>query len=576
MKVTPERKSSSGDSNFTKVVLPFLSVALPVLIFILAISICYFHQKAEFKNREKLATSTLNRLVLTLSAPIWALDHSQAQAVVDSELNEDFTKRILVFEDFGGENRIYVGRDASNETISDSSESPIGEFLKLSAKIHHEDQSIATIELYHSLESMHRNNIIFYIWVFSASIVFALMSYFLCLGTLSLIAARQNSEDANAAKSMFLASMSHEIRTPLNGLLGILDLLCETNLNASQRESVMVARKSGDLLLNILNDILDLSKIEAGKLEIVPGEFDADIVIGEVLALFKSVASKKKIRIHSKIANPGSNVFISDELRIRQVLHNLVGNATKFTPESGEICVELQQLKTGNGVMAEFIVRDTGVGIPVNRIKQLFQAFEQVTNSETRKLGGTGLGLVISKKIIELMQGTIGVESIEGHGTTFTFSIPVTVVDRPKVTQEPEIITPAKPLADFSIIGLKILLAEDNHVNQKVATALLSKRGATIEIAENGAVAVDMYRANAFDLILMDMQMPEMDGLEATRKIRALEESGQHIPIIALTANVMREEENACRAAGMDGFVPKPLDIQKLLNAIRVSLQNPT
>jgi signal transduction histidine kinase/CheY-like chemotaxis protein len=375
------------------------------------------------------------------------------------------------------------------------------------------------------------------------------------------------AESANTAKSAFLATMSHEIRTPLNGVLGMAQAMAADELTPVQRERLDVVHRSGEALLAILNDVLDLSKIEAGKLELETIEFDLGELAQGAYSAFTALANKKGLSFALDIG-PARGRYLGDPTRLRQVLYNLISNALKFT-DQGEIRVAARR----DGDMLEVAVIDTGVGISPENLARLFQKFDQLDSSTTRRFGGTGLGLAICHELAQLMAGEIVVESTVGQGSRFIVRLPLPMIGEEKPLLQ---LAPAPP-TDLKPMRLRVLAAEDNAVNQLVLKTLLHQLGLEPMVVEDGAAAVAAWQAGEWDVILMDVQMPVMDGLSATTRIRNLErETGRaRTPIIALTANAMAHQVEQYLAVGMDGHVAKPIAAAELFAALSAAMQEP-
>jgi signal transduction histidine kinase/CheY-like chemotaxis protein len=360
--------------------------------------------------------------------------------------------------------------------------------------------------------------------------------------------ARRRAEVASAAKSDFLAVISHEIRTPMNAVISAANLLRRTRLDSQQREHVTMLIDAGDVLMGLLNDVLDFSKIEAGKMELESADMVVRDRLSAIVRLWEPRALANGVRLVVRVAPDVPAVVRTDPLRVQQILFNLMSNAVKFT-EDGEVSIAVSWAD-GRLTMA---VADTGCGIAADRMAQIFNSFEQADVGTTRRYGGTGLGLSISRKLAELMGGTLSVQSVYGEGSTFVLSLPMTVVEKATIQ-------PARPVeTEGSLAGRSILAADDHEVNRRILQLLLEPHGCHLTLVENGAEAVDVASTQRFDAILMDMQMPVMDGLEATRRIRAGAMNGA-TPVIALTANALDLHRAAWEAAGVQGFLTKPID----------------
>jgi PAS domain S-box-containing protein len=391
----------------------------------------------------------------------------------------------------------------------------------------------------------------------------------------ALIEAKEEAEAATRAKSSFLATMSHEIRTPLNGVLGMAQAMGAGPLEPAQRERLDVIRQSGETLLAVLNDVLDLSKIEAGRLELEEAEFDIGQVAVGAHAAFATIAAQKGLAFDLSVTRAAEGAYLGDATRVRQVLNNLISNALKFT-ESGQVSVRVGR----RGGALSLTVADTGIGMSADQQAALFQKFAQADASTTRRFGGTGLGLAICRELAELMGGRIEARSQEGQGSTFVVTLPLPRSERPARK-----VVPARRPAGAEPVsrssggaGVRLLAAEDNPVNQLVLKALLAQVGIEPVMVGDGVDAVAAWEGGEWDVILMDVQMPRMDGPTATRFIRERElaQRRRRTPIVALTANAMTHQVGEYLAAGMDGFVAKPIEIDRLFAALETALAMPT
>jgi len=386
---------------------------------------------------------------------------------------------------------------------------------------------------------------------------------------------KERAESSEKAKQLFLANMSHEIRTPMNGILGFARLLEESLTQSEQQEYMKIIIKSGDDLLVILNDILDFSRIEAGKVAFERLPFNIKQTVDGIVTMMKPKSEAKSLALHVSVDAVVPETVVGDSVRLNQILLNLVSNAIKFTDKGG-INISVNVVDEGDSnLIVEFVITDTGIGIPLEKQEKIFESFEQATSGTIRKFGGTGLGLSIVKQLVEMQDGKVSVDSKPGQGASFHFRLPFLKYKAHAVKKETTDSnisnTETKQLQGK---GTRVLIVEDNPINQMLVVKVLQRQGFETDVAENGKIALNMYKNGNYDIILMDLQMPEMDGYETTRNIRSLPNSKKDIPIIAMTAHTIKGEYERCIDIGMNNYISKPFQVAELYEKISLLLKS--
>lgn len=542
-----------------------LAIGVSTTVICIGLLIAVRQHNNSYRSLLENGKHVLRRVSLTTKQSMWELNYSRVKELIHSEMGN---KNIAAISILDNDKNPVAFVTTQKELVSENKVA-IKAFTVLIAPIVYEKEPIGTVKIYLSSDEIHRQLVGVYclIGLIAAGIVLFLTTL-LRIGQ-QLIESRQSADEANKAKSEFLAKMSHEIRTPMNGVIGMTHIAYDETTDKGMREYLSAIRSSAETLLTIINDILDFSKVEAGRLVLDPIEFSLTKMLDETISLIEAASKKREIEIVHVLYNTPGNL-IGDEHRLRQIFLNILGNAIKFTPVRGGVLFQgWPEIQNGDEVTYHFAVSDTGVGISPEQVDRIFEPFKQADATTTRKFGGTGLGLAISKQLLELMGGKIWVRSIVNVGSTFhftvNFKIPTQTSTDIAVTNGAE----SSSKVENTIGPLSILIAEDNVVNQKVISTMLRKYGHNVIVVDNGSLAVNALKEHHFDFVFMDLQMPVLDGLDATKLIRGLGGEFTNLPIVALTADVMTETKDAIFKSGMNGVVLKPFKPQDLINEIK-------